>query len=305
MKTDTELPLPGARLAAEKMPGHWLLARLGKRVLRPGGLDLTRCMLEALAIRPSDAVVEFAPGLGITMRMVLDFQPASYTAIEEDEAAADRIGSALTSIRQKCLVETASQTGLPEQLATVVFGEAMLTMQGAEEKSQIVHEAARILKSGGRYGIHELCLVPDDLDETIKQEIQHVLSKSIHVGARPLTVREWRALLDAEGFNLRTEVLRPMRLLKPARLIQDEGVWGTLRFAWNLCRDTEARQRVLAMHRVFRKYYQHLAAVMLVGIKRPERRRRIDEPPMVQPDGAPAGRPMGRLEWEWRQARLT
>ena len=38
MKTDTELPLPGVALAAEKMPGHWLLARLGKRVLRPGGV---------------------------------------------------------------------------------------------------------------------------------------------------------------------------------------------------------------------------------------------------------------------------
>ena len=30
-----------------------------------------------------------------------------------------------------------------------------------------------------------------------------------------------------------------------------------------------------------------------------------NEPPMVQPGGAPAGRSMGRLEWEWRQARLT
>lgn len=181
----------------------------------------------------------------------------------------------------------------------------MLTMQDTEEKSQIVHEAARILKPGGRYAIHELCLVPDDLDETIKKEIQHILSKTIHVGARPLTVREWRALLDAEGFNLRTEVLRPMRLLEPGRLIQDEGVAGALRFTWNLCRDHEARQRVLAMRRVFRKYYQHLAAVMLVGIKRPERRSCAKEPPMEQPDGAPAGRPMNHLEWEWRQARLT
>lgn len=305
MKTDTELPLPGAKLAAEKMPGHWLLARLGKRVLRPGGLDLTRCMLDALAIRRSDAVVEFAPGLGITMRMVLDLQPASYTAIEEDEAAADRIGSALTSIRQKCLVETASQTGLPEQSATVVYGEAMLTMQGAEEKSRIMREAARILKPSGRYGIHELCLVPDDLDEATKEEIQHVLSKTIHVGARPLTVREWRALLDAEGFNLRAEVLRPMQLLKPSRLIQDEGVAGALRFVWNLCRDDQARQRVLEMRRVFRKYHKHLAAVMLVGIKRPAKGRRIDESPIAQPDRVPSNQPMSRLEWEWRSARFA
>lgn len=41
------------------------------------------------------------------------------------------------------------------------------------------------------------------------------LSKSIHVGARPITARDWRALLDAEGFNVRSEMLRPMRLLKP------------------------------------------------------------------------------------------
>ena len=65
----------------------------------------------------------------------------------------------------------------------------MLTMQGPTQKSEIVREAARILKAGGRYGIHELCLVPDHLDEAIKLEIQHVLSQTIHVGARPLTAK--------------------------------------------------------------------------------------------------------------------
>src|SRR6476660_1684537 len=52
-------------------PGHWLLARLGKRVLRPGGRQLTNRMIEALNIGPSDAVVEFAPGLGETARLTL------------------------------------------------------------------------------------------------------------------------------------------------------------------------------------------------------------------------------------------
>ena len=50
----------------DKMPGHWVLARMGKRVLRPGGLELTRRLLAELAISPSDDVVEFAPGLGVT-----------------------------------------------------------------------------------------------------------------------------------------------------------------------------------------------------------------------------------------------
>lgn len=302
MKTETELPLPGIELTAGKMPGHWLLARLGKRVLRPGGLELTRSMLHSLGIRHADAVVEFAPGLGVTTELVLKHQPASYIGIEENEAAADRIGSRLTSIRQKCLVASASDSGLPAGAATVVFGEAMLTMQGPAQKTAIVREAARILKAGGRYGIHELCLGPEDLDEAIKLEIQHALSQTIRVGARPLTANEWRALLQKEGFNVRTEIFRPMRLLKPYRLIQDEGFQGALRFAWNLLRDPEARRRVIAMRRVFVKYRRHLSAIMLVGIKSPGRARNGAHPNEPHHNnGTPFG-PRSRLEISWRRA---
>lgn len=63
MQIAEELSLPGAGRQTGKPPGHWLLVRLGKRVLRPGGLSLTRPLLESLAIQPS-AVVKFAPGLG-------------------------------------------------------------------------------------------------------------------------------------------------------------------------------------------------------------------------------------------------
>jgi hypothetical protein len=303
MKTDTELPLPGVELTAGKMPGHWLLARLGKRVLRPGGLELTRSMLHSLGVRHSDAVVEFAPGLGVTTRLVVDLQPASYIGIEENEAAANRIGSRLTSSRQKCLVASPSDTGLPAESAAVLFGEAMLTMQGPAQKAAIVREAARILKAGGRYGIHELCLVPEDLDETIKLEIQHALCQTIRVGARPLTANEWHAVLEKEGFNVRTEMFRPMRLLKPGRLIQDEGFWGMLRFAWNLLRDAEARRRVIAMSRAFAKYRRHLSAIMLVGIKRPERARNNAHPKeeFGHNEGAPF-EPASKLEMSWRRA---
>ncbi len=308
MNTETDLALPGAKMAAAKMPGHWLLARLGKRVLRPGGLELTRSMLRALDIRPSDKVVEFAPGLGATMRLVLDFHPASYTGVEENEVAVDRIDSTLTSIRHKCLVGSATNTGLPDKSATVVYGEAMLTMQGAAQKCQIAREAARILQAGGRYGIHELCLVPDDLDESIKQEIQRVLCGAIHVGARPLTAAEWQVLLEAEGFNVRSQMLCPMRLLKADRLVQDEGLAGALRFAWNLYRDPEARHRVLAMRRVFAKYRPHLAAIVLVGIKRPEKSRRDQVPPVEEStanDGATVNGSKSRWDADWRRARFS
>ncbi|MGA9452826.1 MAG: hypothetical protein WBW41_15955, partial [Verrucomicrobiia bacterium] len=123
-----------------------------------------------------------------------------------------------------------------------------------------------------RYGIHELCLVPDNLDGQIKREIEQALSRTIHVGARPLTAIEWRAVLEAEGLKVQAEVQRPMRLLEPDRLIQDEGFWGALRFIKNLLRDKEARQRVLAMRRIFVKHRSNMAAIMLVGVKTSETR---------------------------------
>ena len=267
MKINNQEDLRVKELDTTKMPGHWLLAQLGKRVLRPGGRELTQQMLGELNIQSSDDVIEFAPGLGFTAQLTLNQNPASYRAIERDEAAASVVRRYLTGSDQTCLIGRAEETGLPDTTATVVYGEAMLTMQTPGKKQQIVQEASRLIKTQGRYGIHELCLVPDDLDADTKQEIQQALTDAIHVGARPLTVSEWRTLLEVEGFSIQTEATAPMHLLEVDRLIQDEGTWGALRFAWNVLRNSEARHRVKTMRKVFRTYEENLAAIMLVGVK--------------------------------------
>jgi hypothetical protein len=250
-----------------KMPGHWVLAQMGKRVLRPGGLQLTRWLLDELAVSPCDAVVEFAPGLGVTARMTLAHQPASYTAIERDRKAAEVVQRYLNGPRQHCVVGSAEHTVLRDQSASVVYGEAMLSMQPAAARQRIVAEAARLLVPGGRYGIHELCLVPDDLDEATRQAIAGDLSGEIHVGIRPLTAGQWRQLLQAAGMTVVAQSVAPMHLLEPARVVQDEGILRAMRFAWNVARHRTARRRVLAMRRLFRQYRSHLAAIALVAIK--------------------------------------
>lgn len=258
---------PGEGLETEKMPGHWVLARLGKRVLRPGGMQLTRQMLDALRLQNTDDVVEFAPGMGITARLTLGLGPASYTAVERDQAAAKVVATYLTGKRQQCVVGNASDTGLPDQSATVVYGEAMLTMQTEEIKRQIVREAYRLLKCGGRYGIHEMCLMSDNLDEKAKRETERALTGVVHHGVRPLAVSEWRSLLESEGFEVQTVDMAPMSLLEPGRLIRDEGLAGTVRFVCNLLRDTQARRRVLEMRSVFRRYGKQLGAVAITCSK--------------------------------------
>jgi hypothetical protein len=249
------------------MPGHWLLAKMGKRVLRPGGLQLTHQLLDDLDIQPADHVVEFAPGLGVTARLTLARKPASYVGVERDPAAAESVRRYLAVSEHRCVTGSAEETGLPSASATVVYGEAMLSMQPATTKERIIAEAMRLLRTKGRYGIHELCLVPDNVSEELRQSIQQDLSDEIHVGVRPLSILEWRELLEAAGFEMVNQRAAPMHLLEPRRLVQDEGLAGALRFAWNVATHAAARQRVLRMRRIFRKYREHLAAIAIVSRK--------------------------------------
>ena len=99
METNSQKGILSEALDTTKMPGHWLLARLGKRVLRPGGRELTQQMLNGLCIKSSDEVVEFAPGLGFTTQLTLKQKPASYTAVERDEAAADVVRRLLNATK--------------------------------------------------------------------------------------------------------------------------------------------------------------------------------------------------------------
>ena len=214
------------------------------------------------------AVIEFAPGLGETARLVLGKRPATYTAVERDKDAAAMVQKLLKQPEQRCVVGLAEDTGLSDASATVVYGEAMLSMQTPQQKSRIVREAHRLLKPGGHYGIHELCLIPDDLAASTKLEIQADLANAIHHGTRPLTCEEWQGLLESEGFSVQTQAQAPMHLLEPWRIIHDEGMIGALRFAFNLLRNRDARPRVLAMRRVFSKYRDNLAAVVFVGQKK-------------------------------------
>ena len=260
--------MAGEGLKTEKMPGHWVLARLGKRVLRPGGMELTHRMLKALRISRQDDVVEFAPGMGITAQLTLRASPASYTAVERDEAAATIVRGYLKGNDRRCIVGSATDTGLPSESADVVYGEAMLTMQPADTKREIIHEAYRLLKQNGRYGMHEMCLLTEDMSDETRKRTERELTGVVHHGVRPLTVSEWRLLLESERFTIQSVAEAPMSLLEPGRLIHDEGVLGALRFFSNVLRDSEARERVLAMRSVFRRNRKHLGAVAITAIKK-------------------------------------
>lgn len=269
--TNRELPLPQSDRDPAHLQGHWLLARIGKHVLRPGGKKLTERMLANADIAGKD-VVEFAPGLGLTTRAILERDPKSYRGVDRDPQVVDII-SKLTSekatIPASCVQRDAADTGLESNSADVVIGEAMLTMQTERGKQAIIGEAFRLLRAGGTYSIHELGLQPDNLDESVKDEVRKALARSIKVNARPLTEQEWRELLEAEGFEVLWRGKEPMALLDMKRNIVDEGIGGVLRILRNVLGNKDIRARVLNMKHTFDKYSNELTGIAFV-VRKPE-----------------------------------
>ena len=181
--------VPGTDRPADKAAGHWLLAQLGKKVLRPGGRETTNWLL-----------------------------------------------------------------------ARALGGD----MQTDKHKLEIMREAARLLRPGGYYAIHEMSLVPDYLRPELKEEIQKDLARTIRVNARPLTVAEWTALAEEAGFEVLDVYQTDMALLEPKRLLADEGAAGVAKIAFNLARKPQIRERVLGMRGVFRRHADHIGAIGLI-----------------------------------------
>ena len=264
-KPPSDVPLPYADRPVATAPGHWVLARAGKRVLRPGGAALTAAMLDHARLPGSD-VVELAPGLGRTAAEIVAASPASYTAIDRDPQAAARV-AAVVGDRGVVRQGEAADTGLDDACADVVVGEAMLTMQGDKSKAAIVAEAARVLRPGGRYAIHELGVAPDDIDEEYYTQLRRDLARAIHVNARPMTAAAWRGLLEDAGLVVDWVDTAPMALLKMSRNLRDEGPGGAARIMWNVMRDKALRARVMEMRRTFTRYEKDMVGIALVAHK--------------------------------------
>ena len=251
------------------LQGHWLLAKLGKKVLRPGGKKLTNWMIDN-ANPTNKRVVEFAPGLGITAAEILDRNPKTYTGVDQDPDAATATTlstkQARLGIPTEVINGVASDTGLPTGAADLVVGEAMLTMQGEKGKTAIVSEANRILTTGGRYAIHELLLTPNNVDQAVADNLRKALATTIKVNARPLTATEWSELLESNGFKVLSIKVAPMGLLQPKQMVEDEGP-RVLKIMFNLARNSQARKRVLAMRKVFSENAQNLGAISIIAEK--------------------------------------
>ena len=252
---------------AGRMQGHWLLAKLGKRILRPGGRALTAKLLEQAKPTGDDDIVELGPGVGATAEVLLRANPRSYRGVDPNPEGRDAVKNILKKHpRADYVVADARDTGLDDASADLVVSEAMLTIQDDAGKNAIVAEAARLLRPGGRYAIHEMAWLPDHTDEE-RETARKELSRVIKVGARPLTLEGWTELLATHGLEAEWHDRAPLHLLEPRRIVSDEGLWGALRFWNNARRLPGASDRLKAMRQGFQLQGKLMGGIVILARK--------------------------------------
>ena len=262
---------PWDGLDRRTMPGFWLFASLGKRVLRPGGIGLTKWMLENLQIGPEDDVVEYAPGMGVTACLTLERNPRSYAAIERDSRAAALLRAGFDGAAGRRCIHADAVDPLPfaDGSATVVYGESMLTIHSDEDKERILREVFRVLRPGGRFAMQEISLVAETTSVELGERIRRKLVRAVCHPARPQTTARWREILENQGFTIVDEAKRPVHLLEPYRLLEDEGAEKAIGFLANTLMDPVASDRVRRIRALFERYRDHLCGYCCV-CRKPE-----------------------------------
>lgn len=219
-----------------------LALRVAGGLVEPGGDEVAARVLEGLRLTAGERVVELAAGLGTTSVRVVAAGVGGLIAVEPDPLAIDRLRDRVAGPGRTVRDRPVAATGLPDGSAAAVVVGAGLSVLGHEEKLAVVREAARLLRTGGRLGLHELAMVPPHEGEEAERSLADALVADGGPLLRPLTTDGWRALVAEAGLvsvGITLGALRP----RPVRdLMREAGVRTAVALVRELALDQDLRR---------------------------------------------------------------
>ncbi|HWU91444.1 MAG TPA: MMPL family transporter [Kofleriaceae bacterium] len=221
------------------------LALAGKTVIRHGGSNGTRRMLVELDVKPNHRILEVGAGVGATAFYLVANDPnirvtgvdLSTFMIEQARKRADAMGFG----DRVELVHTSEPTVLPFEDNTfdIVMCESVAMYN---ESEPFFRELFRVLKPGGRLGVHDWCWIG-------KPEKQlEVVTCVIACGCNPGDVKfytqaDWERSLTDQGFEIHFAEEYPFTFFSFSSMADDEGTWGLMKmFGRVLSRKATARR---------------------------------------------------------------
>jgi predicted O-methyltransferase YrrM len=246
-------------------PGHQVLAAAGKKVLRPGGRTATRQLFEMANFQPGETVLELASSFGYSSIDLASRYGVNVIGIEKNPESVERARANVAKVglgdRITFIEGDIFRLDAIDQRFDAVVAEAILSMQSAPAKAKILAGVSALLKPDGRFLSHELLI------EGKETEIYPALRGAIRVNTTPLSEEGWRLILADAGLTVTQHQIGAMGLLDPQTVLREEGIFDSLKMAWNLFTRPALRQRVLEMHDVFTRYRHELGYILLLARK--------------------------------------
>jgi SAM-dependent methyltransferase len=228
--------------------------------LHPGGLTTTRELAAACAIGRGSAVLDVASGTGETACFLADVLGARVSGVDHSEDMVRRAEAKATERGLDIRFEQADAAALPfdDETFDAAICECTLCFL---DKPRVLAEMARVVRSGGFVGMHDLCW-----EDGAPAELSAALADI--EGEEPETLQGWRALFDDAGLQ-RIETVDKSDV--KSRWMRDSrkqlGWWGQLALTARIVKRWGLRGafRVLRSERVFSS--THLGYAIVVGTK--------------------------------------
>lgn len=250
----------------EKMAGHVFLAKMGKKLLRPGGRKATEQLFDLAGLESGQRLCEIATNRAVT---AIELATRFGVHVAGVDSSADFLAVARESIAvhrlENCIslhVSEGHHLPFDDGSFDAVTAEAVITMLPPKQKLAILREAARVLRTGGCVVIHELAW-----SETSSKAMRQELVKVIQHAAWPLTDQEWRDLATDVGLIVDESRIGRMSLMSPRGLLRDEGLVGIARIMWNILRTPGAKSRFKEMAAFFRRHRGSFHYIVLKATK--------------------------------------
>ncbi|HBS59225.1 MAG: DVU_1556 family methyltransferase [Bacillota bacterium] len=184
-------------------------------VLRPGGLNLTKYLIDACAFRHKAKVADVGCGTGITVQYLRDKYGLSATGVD---ISATRLQQGRARTAGLRLLRAAAEA-LPfadDSLDGVLMECSLSVMQDAD---RVLAEVGRVLSPGGKLGITDMYF-----RSVVQGDLPPGCEPQLNAKAGIMTRAELAALLAAKGFNIITWEERTDSLKEfVARFIMEHG----------------------------------------------------------------------------------
>lgn len=244
-----ELPLPE------------FLASLGKTELKPGGTYATGALIKQLDLSSGEHVMVVGPAAGSTALFVSMTTQTTTEGLVKDESEKATEGNPGLKRRSTARIGKTDELPFEDARFDAAMLEATISYQTPAEQTATLAEVARVLKPGGRIGLHELVWRQPPTPQ-VEERLRDVWQGYVN----PYIVRGWWDLLEAAGFKDISNELAVVSYFTRKGMAADEGETSAEIFH-NAFETPERLARFSAAYQEFAENRRYYGVIIATAVK--------------------------------------